>query len=1083
MDNEIGKSKSGNEQESENQAHTNRLTDESLADKASFAGVGEGEQYSEVFWANTVTTTLYQTHPRVPSLTTELKCQYKFENGWIYVRTLRYRMTTRYGNWYRANIDLALNAGAYERKNSPDTMSQDTQWHDYSAHLSVPLGAYGVEVYLQMRIQYDGTNNDVGPSEGWNQKIVPAPPPFITSPKPDQLVSTSFNVQGNGHLPAGTIYLFGLRGPFSVALATAIPTGGGNWIASITLPSDITSFYAVQQIGSERSLGSGVVAIRKLQVEITSPLANTLVNHSQLVFKGTRNREAEISVQDARNNNVTLTVSDDSNTDTWALPLKSGIFVPSGYFLVRAKNQSAGQSDSYSNEVALRMLGFPAIDSEVLQEAAFDLEGDNGLLGAKVEVFEDLSNVLLGASEELTNANWRVKLKGLAPGPLSLVVRQTLQGLSSGALKAHGFRIRPPTLEIPKYEFPFAQTVQFSGAGHYNPKLATRIRFIVKSFPGPTPPNTPPLVDVRNDGSWVVTATGWGLGNYSVEVVQQIADNASGWIDSHACQFDVKHWIPQVSEVTHTPTYRPVFSGKGYPGATVRFIRPDGWEIAPSTVVVNERWSSATLDELGPTKDQTIGIHQSIANVGAPEPLVYSFSIPPQAPGLNDPQENGQSPIFTGTCWPGAEVLLAFNGDGRYVAETDEGQWRYEKPGGFVPGQYTVTVTQIAAEQESVAVRKDFAVSRSVLKPQIDTPLEGAVVAADLIVTGSNGMAGASMQLRDAQYGNALGQPLDLTANGPWSINLTDLSRRWYSIDAQQTLEEQKSEPSDPRAFTVALLAPQITVPEQDGTMPRDGRIEGTGWRGAYVEIWDVDANVQLAADIEVQPDGSWHWELKQLTGHHQLWARQAFAGTRSEESPIRSYRVVPNAPSIETPTADDHVGRRVWVCGFGVPGDKVLATLGDARGEAVVADNRTWSMLLNLSVAGGNHALQVIASSAEFQSEPTLQQLAVGTYLPVIEAPQPGRQVDRNPWFRGHGRPGVGQLVSWFNPEVVWLEHVPVDGGQWQGQSGQSLPAGNTWCWFHQTLTDDQGETVSERVLSSRFEVDAGDAPAKQRR
>lgn len=1082
MDDEIGKSKSGNEQESENQAHTNRLTDKSLADKASFAGVAEGKQYSDVFWTNTVTTTLHQTHPRVPELTTELKCQYRFENGWIYVRTLMYKMTTRYGNWYRANIDLALNAGGYERKNSPDTMRQDTQWHDYVTHLSVPLGVYGVEVYLQMRVDYDGTNNDVEPWEGWNQKITPALPPVITSPKTDELVSMPFNVEGDGHLPGGIIYLSGLRGPYSVALGTAIPTRDGKWAAFITLPSDITSFYAIQHIGSERSILSSSVTIRTVHSAITSPSANALVNHSQLVFKGTRNREAEISVQDARNNNVPLTISDNFNTDTWELPLKSGIFVPSGVFFVRAKNVSAGHSSTYSNEVALRMLGFPAIDSEVVQDAAFDLEGDNGLPGAKVEVFEDLSNVRLGTSEALTDTHWLVKLKGLPPGPLSLVVKQTLQGLSSGAFKAHAFSIRPPALEIPHYEFPAAQTVQFSGAGHYNPKLVTRIRFIVKSFPGTTPPNTPPIVNVQKDGSWVVTATGWGLGNYSVEVVQQIADNASGWIDSHACQFEVRHSLPQVSEVTHTPAYRPVFSGKGYPGATVRFTYPDGSEFAPGAAVRNERWSSATPKELGPTKDQRIFIYQSIGDVDSPAHLEYVFSIPPQAPGLNDPQENGQSPIFTGTCWQGAKVLLAFNGEGRYVAETDGNRWRYEKPGGFAPGDYTISVTQFAAEQESGPVRKDFTVRRNMLKPQIDTPLEGAVVAADLIVTGGNGMAGASMQLRDAQYGNVLGQ-LDLTADGPWSISLTDLPRRGYSIDARQTLEEQKSEPSDPRSFTVALLAPQITVPEQDGTMARDGRIEGTGWRGACVEIWDVDANVQLATDIEVQPDGSWYSELKQSTGHHQLWARQSFAGTRSEESPIRSYRVVPNAPAIETPTADDHVGRRVWVCGFGVPGDKVLATLGDAQGEAVVADNRTWSMLLNLSVAGGSHALQVIASSAEFQSEPTLQQLAVGTYLPVIEAPQPGRQVDRNPWFRGHGRPGVGHLVSWFNPEVVWLEHVPVDGGQWQGQSGQSLPAGGTWYWFHQTLTDDEGETVSERVLSSRFEVDAGDAPAKQRR
>ena len=56
---------------------------------------GDGEQFSEVFWAQAVETTLYQTHPRVPTLQTQMVCQYQFENNRIYVRTLRYRMTTR----------------------------------------------------------------------------------------------------------------------------------------------------------------------------------------------------------------------------------------------------------------------------------------------------------------------------------------------------------------------------------------------------------------------------------------------------------------------------------------------------------------------------------------------------------------------------------------------------------------------------------------------------------------------------------------------------------------------------------------------------------------------------------------------------------------------------------------------------------------------------------------------------------------------------------------------------------------------------------------------------------------------------
>ena len=92
--------------------------------------LGDGEQFSDEFWADAVQTTLYQTHPRVPALKTELVCQYKFENGRIHVKTLRYKMTTRYGNWYRANIDLGLQAGTWVRKNSPDSMRQDTQWHE-----------------------------------------------------------------------------------------------------------------------------------------------------------------------------------------------------------------------------------------------------------------------------------------------------------------------------------------------------------------------------------------------------------------------------------------------------------------------------------------------------------------------------------------------------------------------------------------------------------------------------------------------------------------------------------------------------------------------------------------------------------------------------------------------------------------------------------------------------------------------------------------------------------------------------------------------------------------------------------------
>jgi len=100
--------------------------------------------------------------------------QYKFENGRVYVRALRYHMTTRSGNWYRANIAIGLSAQEFVRKDSPDSMSQDTQWHNYPpshAYVDSRHEPSGAKVTLSIRVDYDGTNNDVGPNEGWGTSV------------------------------------------------------------------------------------------------------------------------------------------------------------------------------------------------------------------------------------------------------------------------------------------------------------------------------------------------------------------------------------------------------------------------------------------------------------------------------------------------------------------------------------------------------------------------------------------------------------------------------------------------------------------------------------------------------------------------------------------------------------------------------------------------------------------------------------------------------------------------------------------------------------------------------------------------
>lgn len=1074
MDDEIGESESGDEQKSESKAQTNRVPDESLADKASFVSGGEGEQYSEVFWANAVTTTLYQIHPRVPSLTTLLECQYKFESGKIHVRTVKYKMTTRGGNWDRANIDVVLNAGEYERKNSPDTMRQDAQWHNYEVILSVPLGTYGVEVYLQMRIQYDGTDNDVEDWEGWSDKVIPAQPPLIKSPSSGQLVSMPFDVEGTGYLPRGVIYLLGVSGTYTVTLATASPTSNGGWTAPITLPSNITSFFARQHIGFEISVGSDVVTIRKSQTAITSPLANTLVNHSQLIFKGIRNTKAKISVQDARNNNETLTASDNFNTLTWVLPLKSGKYLPSGNFLVRAQNVSDGQY-SYSNEVALTMLGFPAIgDSEFVQEATFDLEGDNGLPGAKVEVFEDLTRIPLGVSDVLANGNWLVKLKGLKPGPLSLVAEQTLVGLYSESIKAHAFRIRPPELETPKFEFPVAETVQFSGTGHYDSRLATRIRFIVKSYPDVTPPDTPSIVTVRNDGSWDVTATGWGLGKYTVQVVQEIADNDSGWIESQPREFTINNDMPPVTDVDYTKDYQPTFSGKGYNGATVSLKDSGANEIAPSVEVRNGQWSSRALEPWGPTNQRKVHITQSLGDHSSKPPCELLVSIPPLPPTVEKPPEEGLKPMFRGTCIEGATVSITFSGNNTfYSGIVVKGTWTFQRPVAFPADiAQTILVTQKFVEQPSDPQSRDFTVYPVMLKPVITHPAESDV-GADVDIKGNDGVSGATMQLYEAQFQQKVGDPLLLGEDGEWEIRLTGLKFGPFTIYAKQERNGRSSEESERRSFNVMVPTPKITTPGADGKLTRTEILRGTGLPSARVEIWFEGADEPWLSDIPVSAGRLWQGTVTQPVGTYTIRARQLFTDGnvthKSNFTESLTYDVTPAAPTIETPIEGEHVGRKVVVSGFGIPGDTVTAMLGIASNSALVQEDRTWSVAVEAQ-ADGNLVLEVRAMLDGFESEPATSSVVAGVYLPIITEPAEGRWVHDPVVFAGTGEEGIGQVTSWFNTELKWTPLLTVEAKQWRGASGEVLRPGGNWCRFRQTLT--LGTRLSDWANSARFEV-----------
>ncbi|WP_235395372.1 hypothetical protein [Pseudomonas brassicacearum] len=658
------------------------------------------------------------------------------------------------------------------------------------------------------------------------------------------------------------------------------------------------------------------------------------------------------------------------------------------------------------------------------------------------------------------------------PGTVSLVAEQTYQTFPSGLSAPQAFKIRPPALTAVTVTTPTDTSVKFEGDGY----TGSTVEITVVSGPNATAPAPAPV----NGGRWNTTATNWPFGSYSLRAIQRFPDGANGWIDSQPYTFPVNLILPDPTDITYTPVYQPVFSGKGFNGATVMLFNPGGAsKVAPDAGVSSGQWQSRASEVWGPTFKRKVHIRQYLNGALSPTWQEIEVTIPPLAPVMNVPVENGLSPNLNGTCWPDAVLTLTFSDSTtEHPVENNNGTWNFRRTEPFAAEViHTATLIQTAAQQPSPAASRTFTVVLPMRQPVITDPIPNAEVGRELIVRGREGMAEASMQVRDAQFQTDLGEPKVLTADGEWSVELPVLAFRRYTIDAQQTLRGVPSERSETVTFEVVVLPPVFDVPQPGSDLPRTMVLSGTGMPGGRVDVWLLGASEPLIEDVFVGAEG-WKAEVTLPVGETTILARQRFEGRTSKDTAPLTFNVVPAAPFIETPATDEHIGRRVVVSGFGVPGDTVTVKLGDAAltvlGDSPVLEDRTWSVTVAFDHPGGLYDLMAVASSEGFHSaDSPPRPVVLGTYRPSIDVPVAGGWVDNPVNFEGQGRPGVGQVVSWFNPDQVWATGLPVAASGWEGGASQALSAGGNWCRFRQTITDTvDGATASDWVESRRFEV-----------
>ncbi|MCU0118777.1 hypothetical protein N8H74_10965 [Pseudomonas sp. B2M1-30] len=905
-----------------------------------------------------------------------------------------------------------------------------------------------------------------------------ADPPVITTPAGKVFDTKTPTIEGRG-LPWATFQLWRHQG---TALGSPVTVGAsGNWSLTATTPLEEGTYQIV--VGQTYGGWTGTIWATPIiiQIQLPTPLEPVIRTPKEgdiitdplpwIIGTGQTGSSIHLYEQGGAGGVYGTGTVDGS---VWHFQLTKPL--PNRAFVFHAEQVTPQGRRSWSNTVPVvvrlqpdrPVITSPAAGST--QNSPFTLGGTGGVVGALMEVFLDLNHSIKVGEAQITGNIWSVAVT-VDPGRRSLVVRQTDKTVPSDFSQPRSFDVRPPAVSKVDVTVPGATTVKFEGDGYEG---ATVVITVV-SGPGGAAPAQATVVG----GKWQTSATNWPNGLYRMSAIQKVPDNAGGWIESAPFAFEYLFNFPLPYEVSATPEYWTTLSGKGVLGATVSLYDVDGTtRIAPDVQVGSDnRWSSKAYVEWGPTFDRIVRVRQWLNNQQSAD-VEYKVRIPPRAPGIDRVPPEGLSPTFTGSCESGAQVSLLFSGSSTLHSAVVSGRtWSFQRAQPFAPGvEHTVTATQVAAQQTSPAATVTFLLFLPMIPPVITEPEKDSDVGRDVTFRGTDGMKGATLFLFDYLSGSDLGSAT-LTADGPWEITLEKLKFGRWVVRARQAIDGQVSADSDSHPFHVVLLAPGFTSPIEDGRLLRTSTIEGEGMPLGTVDVFLQGAAEPLFEKLPIDINGKWRREVTLPVGHKTLWARQYFEDQTSRDSLPRNYSVVPAPPVLETPVSGAHVGQGEVASGFGVPGDTIIVWMiyvGVVKaGETTVQADRTWSVALDVRQPSRENSLHATASCDGFSSDGSdARNVILGTYRPVFEKPAEGQYVSDPVSFSGQGRAGTMRVRSWFNPEREWLVAV-VAGGIWQGEATAALPSGGHWCQIQQSLTDDAGgATISDRVMSSRFEV-----------
>jgi len=451
----------------------------------------------------------------------------------------------RPNNRYSGDIYFRISSGSNSDWHRLTTQAyQNGYWNALEQELVVTGNANSASI--DFHFVYD---MPLGPDfDLWGNEIVrfTLSQPIISLPANNGNVSPIFYISGRG-VSGATVQT--CQSNVGNEIAPQVPVVNGQWSTTVNPAIALGGFnFTSRQLvnGKYSDWASPVqVTVALAAPVISSPTNGSIINELRPVFTGTGENGAQVQIRRGDGTQISNDVNVVNNR--WSAALNQDLNWGLNTLIVRQKMGDVFSSDRPVTVTVLpRLLSITAPLANTDQNGQFTVSGTDGINGATVNIYSETNSANPIGTHVLTaTGSWSVAVT-VAPGPVSLVATQTINGAVSDRSTPRGFRIRPPKLTDPTVTYPNQAQARFSGSGYQG----ATVDVVIET--GPAGAAQPPAVSVANGGNWETTSTNFPPGSYTLKLIQRIPNNAGGWIESEPLEHRVVRQPSAPGEVTDT---------------------------------------------------------------------------------------------------------------------------------------------------------------------------------------------------------------------------------------------------------------------------------------------------------------------------------------------------------------------------------------------------------------------------------------------------------------------------------------------------------------------------------------------------